>query len=695
MKCSSPFSLGLCAVFAATALLIACNPDHQAPGVSFSPRQVLSLNDGWRFFKGDVENGATADSGSWEAISVPHTFNALDGQDGGTYYRGPTWYGRSIATTVGRGQKAFLRFEGSSLVSDAYLDGTALGQHRGAFGAFAFDVTRALAATGRGELRVKVDNTRVDDVAPLSGDFTLFGGIYRPVQLIVTGEICITPLDYASPGVYLRQIHVSAARARVLASTKVLNGSTIDQSVSVQVKVLAKDGTIVTSAENTALVQAGVTQAIDALLDITSPHLWAGRADPYLYTVEVSTLVDGVVTDSIVQPLGLRTFAANKDKGFTLNGRPYNIRGVNRHQDREGMGWAIGNAEQDEDMALIKEVGANGVRLAHYQQSDYFYSLADKEGILAWAEIPVVNVVKDTQAFADNAKQQLLEMIRQNYNHPSIFAWGLFNEIYLIPSDTAGPLIFELNQLAKKEDHSRPDVAATFALGLDVNAVPTWLCANIYPGWYVGEATTALAQSMIDDWKAEAQRPLCLGEYGAGANVTQHAEDPVTKPGQNDAPFHPEEYQSITHEAIYAAVVDNPGLWGTFLWNMFDFASDGRNEGGQAGRNDKGIVTYDRKIRKDAFFFYKANWRNDEPVVYITGRRLTTRTMASMQVKVYSNCAAVELFVDDVSVGRATPSRIKVALFPDVKLAVGPHTVKAVGQCEGQTVEDSVNWVRQ
>ncbi len=663
------------------------------------------LSSGWRFAPSDV--GPDADIRSWTTVAVPHTWNAFDGEQGppadghplpagrSTYYRGGAWYALPLARPESwAGKRVFVRFEAVSLVSDVYLNGVHLGQHRGGFAAFCYELTPALR-DGDNLLRVRADNSRFEDVPPLEGDFTVFGGIYRPVHLLVTDSVCISPLESGSSGVFLTLQSVSPESARVEARTIVSNGTHAPCPVDVEITVRAADGTAVADVRQPAQIPADASSDVLATVTIAHPHLWRGLADPYLYQAQVRIWRDGRAVDAVTQPLGLRTVAISQDRGFLLNGEPYPIRGVNRHQDRIDKGWAISDADHDEDHRLILEVGATAIRLAHYQQSAYFQSLCDHSGLLLWQEVPLVNRVNTLPQFEANAKQQLREMILQGYNHPAIAFWGLFNEQEATwsdkPSAPATPLITALQALAKSLDTRRPTVGASWMRQPStLHGVPDWISFNIYPGWYWGVPTDF--GPTVDQLTNQLDgKRIGISEYGAGASPFQHHEGPFTQPAVSASHFHPEEWQAIVHEQIWAAAKANPHLWGTFLWNMFDFAVAARDEGDTPGRNDKGLVTYDRKTKKDAFYFYKANWSRS-PVVYITSRRSTERTQSDPEIKVYANFPDVELIVNGRSLGTMHPDGIAICRWPKVPLAPGANRIEAVGRSGTEVVRDECTW---
>lgn len=663
------------------------------------PRQEIRLDSNWSFsFDAEKPSGlATSGDISSEVVAIPHTWNAADGADGGTtktnwgFRRGPGSYSRQVVVTPDTDRRSFLVFEGASLVTDVYFNQVHLGQHRGAFGAFSFEVTKLLNASGTNELLVRVDNSFVTDVPPLQGDFTMFGGLYRPVRLLQTAGTCITPLDHASPGVALVQREVTNERASVEAVIKLsrLPGET--GNVTVRGTILDAAGQELNSqTAPVAWVENGAEVSLP--FDLPKPRLWHGRRDPYLHAAKFEVLVNDVVTDVVNQPLGLRSVRIDPERGFILNGEPYRLHGVCRHQDRAGKGWAVSEADHREDLGLILEMGANAVRLAHYPQSSYFYELCDRAGLIVWAEIPLVNVVRNTEAFHANAKQQLVEMIRQHRNHPSIVMWGLFNELYHQgPSDPCEDLVTDLQQLAKREDPTRITVAASNQrTRKKLNAITDHIAFNGYPGWY-GNGGPAGMKETIDAWlTATGNRGIGVSEYGAGGSV-QHQEEWPPRKAVHDGPWHPETYQALCHEQQYQAIARHPEVWGSFVWNMFDFGSDDRAEGDQEGINDKGLVTYDRKTRKEAFYFYRANW-NPEPMVHLVGKRFAIRQQKEILVRAYSNCDTVELFVNGQSQGMRQPDAVRTVQWTAVGLLPGENKIELRATRGGRTLTDEAIW---
>jgi beta-galactosidase len=655
----------------------------------------MKLEKEWRFIKGDPPGAqeAARDTSNWDKVSVPHTWNASDWQKS-DYYRGPAWYRRTCEVpATWKGKRVFVRFEAVGLVAEMWVNGTRVGAHRGAFAAFCFEITPQVRFGAANELAVRVNNAKVDDVPPLSGDFNIFGGIYRPVTLFAREPVCITPLDYASPGVAAKVTAVNDERAEIGIATQVSNGSSAAQPVEIHARIQDASGKAVVEGRQQSSIPAGQTRGISQALTVLKPHLWNGIRDPYLYSLTVELRSGERVLDAVMQPLGLRSVRFDPAQGCILNGKPYPIRGVNRHQDREGFGWAISEQQQYEDISLVREIGANGIRLAHYQHSDYFYTLCDRAGLLVWAEIPLVNEVNPIDAFQESARQQLTELIRQNINHPSIIVWSVYNEIGLRTKADPTALVKNLNALAKSEDSTRPTVGATsqgeLSKYVDMVSTPDLRAGNLYPGWYSGDP--ADMGKLLDQFnQSYGSRGFGVSEYGAGASIRQH-EQGMTKRPDPRGKWHPEEWQAIVHEQNYAAIAARPFVWASFVWNMFDFASAGRTEGDREGVNDKGLVTADRKTRKDAFFFYKANWTQN-PMVYITSRRHTERTQELTDVKVYSNLPQVGLKVNGKSYGPATANDVHVFLWSGIRLAPGNNRIEVEARQGGKMVGDSCTW---
>lgn len=692
------------------AALSGCGTANPAPpelgGISVepvaAPRVAVDLNPDWKFIRQDVANAEQPDfdDSSWQPVTLPHTWNNLDGEDGGNnYYRGPGWYRRHVVLGAQeQGKSLFLKFDAACSAATVFVNGKPAGpEHKGMFSAFCYDVTPLMNFGGDNVIAVRVSNAPDATIPPLAGDFTFFGGLYRGVRLLALNPVCISPMDDASPGVYVKQVTVSAKHADLQVTTKLRNGSGAEAPVSLTCELLDAAGQIVGTVNTTQTLEpAGDSDAVQ-WLSIDHPHLWNGRKDPYLYRLRVTAAAGADVVDRVIQPVGLRFFNVDPQSGFYLNGNSYPLHGVNRHQDRLDMGWAITPRQQREDFDLIMEMGCNAIRLAHYQHAQEFYDLCDRGGLVVWAEASMVNIVGPSKEFEDVAKQQLRELIKQSYNHPSICFWSLFNELRdktqkgqteaegaaMVERETQ--VVKDLNDEAHLLDPTRLTTAATNSdLGeLPLNQITDIIGFNRYEGWY--SKTPADWPGELDAQHAQIpRRAMAISEYGAGASVFEH-EFCTTQPAPKSR-WHPEEWQGVVHEAAYKAMKSRPYLWGTFVWNMFDFASDGRHEGDHLGRNDKGLVTYDRKTKKDVFYFYKANW-SDDPVIYITDRRYTPRNIDGGPIRVYSNCDTVELKVNGVALGARNGDDC-VFVWPEVTLVRGPNSIEAIGTRGGQTYRD-------
>ena len=578
------------------------------------------LNTGW-IFDGPEEKG--------QRIDLPHTWNAADGQDGGDdYWRGTCVYHKTFdCPEFDRDtQRVYLEFAGVNASAKVVLNGKEVMTHDGGYSTFRADITDVLQEENA--LTVEVDNSVNDRVYPQKADFTFYGGIYRDVALMVVSKDHFDMDHFGGPG-----IAVSAE----------VEGK--DASVWVRTWHNAEEGAVSVTWKDAQGNVVAQGQGTDLRLSIKNVHLWDGVEDPYLYTCEAELRVDGKVTDRISTPFGVRHFHVDPKKGFFLNGRAYPLHGVSRHQDRKGLGNALTKAHHEEDMALIREIGANTIRLAHYQHDQYFYDLCDKYGMIVWAEIPYIS--EHMPGGRDNTVTQMKELIVQNYNHPSIVTWGLSNEITISTKDKKDMLDNHrmLNGLVHEMDPSRPTSLACYAVCGPFNKVAhisdivSW---NLYLGWYV---PGLFLNDLWIDFFHFVYPNRCLGysEYGCEGMPNLHS----SHPRRGD---HTEEYQAIYHEYMLKCFKKRPFMWANHVWNMFDFAADARNQGGEPGMNHKGLVTFDRKIRKDSFYLYKAHW-NSEPMVHIAGKRYVNRPERETTVKVYTNQPSVTLYANGEEIG--------------------------------------------
>ena len=653
----------------------------------FAQRQDILLNNDWNFrFSHQVQKGTEV------RVDLPHTWNAQDALSGKIdYKRGIGNYEKNLfIRPEWKGKRLFIRFEGVNNIADVFINRRHIGEHRGGYGAFIFEITGKVEYGKENSILVRVNNGEQLDIMPLVGDFNFYGGIYRDVHLLITDETCISPLDYASPGVRLIQDSVSHRYAKVRAIVDLSNGSSGNQEVELNVRLLDGQRVVKEGTKNVNLSGNEVMQQ-ELTFEIDQPHLWNGRQDPFLYQAEVTLFRNGQMVDRVTQPLGLRFYRIDPDKGFFLNGKHLPLQGVCRHQDRSEVGNALRPQHHEEDVALMLEMGVNAVRLAHYPQATYFYDLMDKNGIIVWAEIPFVGPggyndkgFVDLPAFRANGKEQLKELIRQHYNHPSICVWGLFNELTEL-GDNPVEYIKKLNVLAHQEDTTRPTTSASNQMG-DLNFITDAIAWNRYDGWYGG--TPADLGKWLDRMhKDHPEICIAISEYGAGASI-YHQQDSLVKTVPTSW-WHPENWQTYYHIENWKTISSRPYVWGSFVWNMFDFGAAHRTEGDRPGINDKGLVTFDRKVRKDAFYFYKANWNREKPMLYLTGKRNTVRTQRLQTITAFTNLSGAELFVNGKSYGKAIPDSYAILEWKNVELQPGENEIKVVSTNKKLPLSDS------
>lgn len=635
--------------------------------------------ENWRFVKGDDNLRLSQDPASWEKVIVPHSWNVHDGQDGGNdYYRGPGWYQHALTIADYHPRKRyFLRFQAVGTVATVYVNSVEVGHHEGGYTAFTVEITNHISGgNGTYDLRVLADNSYRDDVMPLSGDFTVAGGIHRPVDLVVKeAPICFSQLDDASQGVRIFQENVSEELASLRVNV-VLDGTatTMQDDEAASIVVTLKDATDTTVASDTVevLVPPGNTLQWETILSIDNPHLWHGIEDPYHYTLTVSLLHQRQVVDRYTKKVGFRFVHIDPKEGFYLNGKPFPLRGVNMHYDHQDMGAALTDEQVREDFALVRELGANSVRLAHYPHAALSHELCDELGLLVWAEIPLVNEMRDTPEFSLNARQQLLEMIKQLGNHHSIYTWGLTNEMFQKTTDDPFDLLRSLDDLSKETDPSRFTIQATNRNRDDLNTITDTYGVNYYPGWY-GTDPHGMMGGMTRYNERSGNSGLSIAEYGAGASILHQSQD--LEHVEPKGKWHPEQWQAYLHESQYSDIVQYQPTWSSYIWLMFDFSSDKRDEGDRSGVNDKGLITHDHSAKKDAFYFYQANWRKDLPIVHLTSKRHVIRTEGSTPVKVYANVPEVELFVNGVFIGFRRPNNLGIAQWENINLKLGENTI--------------------
>ena len=621
-------------------------------------RQILNLNTKWAFSKEATAVPAQMPE-KWYWVNLPHTWNAIDGQDGGgDYYRGVCYYAKTIdKIDLPESERYFLEVNGANHSAKVYWNGEEIASHKGGYSTWRVDVTDVMANSNL--IVFEVDNSICDNVYPQHADFTFYGGLYRDVNLICVPESHFELEYYGTPGIKVTPIiEGENAKVEVEVWTKNAEGKTLTY--------------VITDAEGNMVAET-TTAETKANFIIENVHKWQARKDPYLYTATVK-LED---CDTVSARFGCRSYVIDPDNGFVLNGEEYPLRGVARHQDRLGIGNALLPEHHAEDVDLIMEVGATTIRLAHYQHNQYFYDLCDEKGLVLWAEIPYITT--HLPGGKENTIQQMKELIIQNYNHPSIVVWGLSNEIDA-PSEDKSEMVIEnhtiLNDMVHEMDKTRLTTMAAVSMCPPDHpyiSIPDTVSYNHYFGWYGGSIETY--GPWFDKFHADhPTQPIGISEYGCEA-LKWHNSEP-------EAGDYSEEYQAVYHESLIKQLFTRKYLWATHCWNMFDFAADARNEGGEAGQNHKGLVTFDRKYKKDAFYAYKA-WLSDEPFVHLCGKGYNDRTEDVTKVTVYSNLPVVELFANGVSLGvKEAPDHFFYFEVPNV----GETKLVAVaGQCRDES----------
>lgn len=671
-----------------------------------------------------------------KSIKLPHTWNDKDGETGGNnYVREAYWYRKDFFVEKNPGKRIYIEFLGANQKTEVYVNGNLAGEvHKGGYTAFRYDITELLK-NGNNRLEVKVDNRVDQSIAPISADFNMYGGIYRRVFLVTVDDVHLDLGNYGSSGLFLQTENMRSkkrpdALGKFQIKTKIVNDSDRERRVRVKVSVYGTNAP--DDIYRNLLIPANGCALFTENFEIINPTLWEGaqyseETDEskigYRYTVKLDIVEEGKIIDSISEKIGFRYFWIENTDGFYLNGKKYKLRGVNRHSFMAGIGSAMTEKHHLIDMEIMKELGVNAVRLCHYPQTDFFYDLCDENGIVVWSEIPFVNEIGSNEDFFDVTKNQLKELIRQQYNRPSICFWGLENEIGNGTSLTDATeheqvkkmkkFIYELDALAKKEDttgryttqavnrdysmngNNPESVNADFANNVGWKSdLVAW---NIYPRWYPDANFYGSFEDVMSRKKALDSRPMGISEFGWGGNVNQHEAYP--KLGENNltagGEWHPEEYQSMMNEEAISYINAHDEMWCTYCWVLFDFAVDARNEGGQVALNDKGLVTADRRIKKDSYYLYKANWNKKDYFTYITSRRWDKRKNGETYIKVYSNCDVVTLFINGENRGKMKNRGNGIFYMDNVILKEGDVEIKTVGENIKETsgiYEDMCKW---
>ncbi len=669
-----------------------------APYCEAQNREVIEINDDWKFILSEMDiEQIRSGNPSWQDVKVPHTWNDKDIQSGDKVTYGTAWYQRDLEIDQEiTGRQYFLKFDGVGQLAELFINGQFVGDHLGSYSAFVFNITNFLNGDTVNSILLRVNNELTVSYPKDNFLFGIYGGIYRNVSLIITNNLHIGLTDHASSGVYIHPEEVSREKAILKIVTLLKNDGTLKQPVTLVNRLISGDSEIAAESVVEEVIYPGGLVPVVSYLQIDNPRLWDGRIDPFLYQLETTVSQNGIIQDKVVQSTGIRYFTIDPERGFFLNGEPYRLYGVCRHQEWQDQGNALLPEHHRTDMELIDEIGATSIRLAHYQHSDSIYELADSLGILVWAEIPFVNGYRED---ADgNAKQQLTELIKQNFNSPSIFVWGLHNEV--IKGKTVREpvkLTSELHNLAKGLDPSRYTVCVSniwWVYNHPIHELADLQGFNQYSGWYGGRPEE-LGKWINNYHKAKPDIRFSVSEYGAGGNIAQQDNDISVVPDPKGQ-FFPEDYQTHYHEATWAAIDTSSFIWASYVWNMFDFSVPEWDRGGIKGRNHKGLVTYDRKTKKDAFYWYKANW-SSEPVLYLTGRRNNVSDTGACRFKAYCNFGVPELLINGTSYGKMKRGINDFQyVSQDISLEPGEYKIKVRATCDDTVFSSSYTFqVRQ
>lgn len=680
-------------------------------GISFSfgqTRTDVPFNNDWQYYKAnnntfftDFNNGSKYFENQdqwtrlevWENVNLPHTYNKDDMQKDRNFYEGKAVYQKKFTMKPGDKEKrSFIKFEGVGAVAQLFINGNYIGEHKGGYSMFAFEITNSVDYEKENTLVVVTDNKSRKDIIPINQFlFPVYGGIYRPVHFIQTNKTGFVVTDLASSGIYIRQKDVSAKQANIHVQAKLETKEKHTQNAELWVEIRNAEGKVISTDKQPVKISPQGVTYVNQEIKMKSPRLWDGVRDPYLYSLTARLMSNGQELDAVKQPLGVRKVEIIAGKGVFLNDKQYPMYGVCRHQDREGFGSALSFAQHKEDFELMKEMGVTTIRLAHYQQSPEVYSLADTLGFLTWAEVPFVNRVSYYEN--DNAKQQITELVKQNFNHPSIYIWGVHNEVYSKTADEQVPVLSrEMNDIIKTIDPDRYSVAVTGYNVIDrqENLTTDVQGINHYFGWYGGKIED------LGPWAEKVQQnfpdyKVMLSEYGADGNIdigqesTEKPKDVVT--GKSFQ----ENYQTETHIKQWAAIEKNPIIVASYVWNMFEFAVPAWNRGGVNARNLKGLITFDRQRKKDSFYWYKANW-NPEPMIYLANRRDNKRTQAETKIQLFSNLKDVSVEVNGKSYQAVKGENDKHWVVNQVQLQKGENKIVAKGKGAKGELTDEMVW---
>ena len=636
-------------------------------------KEVTSLNEGWGF-----KQAALIPWGVYPniriqqcdtTVNLPNTWNEKDFMSDKGFYRGEGSYQKDLMIPESdRGKRIFIHFEGVSNIATVFCNWQKVGRHNGAFNGFTVEITDQVKYGEKNTIVVICDNTHQLDMRPISADFNVYGGIYRDVWLEKSDEsACISPMFYGSNGVLVLQKNVSSARADIQTEIH-LTTKTDYKDCTVEFSVVDANGRTVAS-ETTPNIY---NDKCVINLSVAHPHLWQGTADPYLYKVVAVMKRNGKEIDRVEDKTGFRSYYIDNEKGFFLNGKHLKLHGVARHQEWAGIATALKKENHDIDLNLMEDMGVNAVRMAHYPQAQYMMSEADRRGFVVWEEIPFVSNYIPSESLDENLREDLREMIYQNYNHPSICFWGIFNEV----SGGHNRIAAELNDMVHELDPSRLSTSATCFEG-DFNFISDVLGWNKYFGWYNGKNTDL--GPFLDKWHADHPNTrTCISEYGAGSSLHQHVAKPSVEGDHrmSTSRFHPMEKQTAVHRAALKAITERDYVWGSFAWNMFDFGSSMRQEGESNNLNDKGLVSHDRKVCKDAYYLYKANWNKREHTVHLCSKDYTQRKEAKTDVVAFTTAPNAPLFINGKKIGTQKTDKYATVEWKDITLSKGANKIE-------------------
>lgn len=631
-------------------------------------KKIKVINDGWLFSKGELN----FDSNHAIQVNIPHCWNAEDGQDGGDdYYRGPCWYMREMNITVkDLEQHIFIEVGAANTTSEVLINGVSVGINNCGYSLYRFNISPFLK-TGSNQIIIRVDNSYQDSIYPLMADFTFYGGLYRDVKLIYTDSIHFDYMDGSRQGIYVQQQNVSTKSATLKIIANLVNEKNITEDIILKGTLLDQDKNKIKALSTPMTINK--KQQINISITVENPHLWQGTKDPYLYTLHFKLYNKGnYMLDQQTIQIGFRDIVIDPDKGFFLNAEPLKIKGVSRHQDRKGLGNAITKEHMEGDMDIILSMGANSIRLAHYQHHDYFYQLCDEKGLLVWAEIPFISVPSSVDKTNINAKEHLEKLIKQAINHPSIYCWGIQNEITIAgENESIYDKVGQLHKLTKNMDPTRYTAQSQIYSVVNnslLNELSDIIGYNLYYGWYYGEMQE-LGKRLDAFHKDQPTKPIIISEYGVDTNSAFHSYEPKVKD-------YTEEYQLHYHLNAIKTFMKRDFVYGSYVWNMFDFGSDGRDEGGLKGINAKGLVSFDRKLKKDAYFLYKAYWSED-PFIYLAGRRFINRHKTINDIIVLTNLNHFKVYLNDQLIQRVEHTQ-PLNIIGGVSLQEGTNTIKVV-----------------